>query len=179
MFPVQTTTHVIKLSPWHIKLWIRGKQVSTNKNLTPPLSVSLAPFLSLSTVPRTSWEQAKLHLNYCIFPVSLSVCLSLPGMHVVGGVWMISGQLSWIQSARKAGSIQENLFFIYFFIYFTEQRMFWRSIGSSNAVMCWVCVWESGYEWQAEKRGRRCCGDAAEQRMTDVQMCLWCVFAGK
>lgn len=44
MFPAQTTTSVIKPSPWHIKLWIKGKQMFTNKHLT--LSFTFCFFLT-------------------------------------------------------------------------------------------------------------------------------------
>lgn len=95
------------------------RKTSVGKHLTLTFFHSI---FSSTWLEQAEIRQIKLHPNDCIFPISLSICLSLPGMSTVGGVWMIFEQLDWIQSALSAGSIQDNNFM--------EERTLWRSIGS-------------------------------------------------
>lgn len=70
IFPAQTTTNVIKPSPWRINLWIKGKQMSTNKHLNLSFSfcffltpVCLTAQLDSFSIFQNAWIQKHFHWN--------------------------------------------------------------------------------------------------------------------
>lgn len=139
MFPAQATNHVIKLFPWHLRLWMKESKCPQTPNIT--LSVFLPLFLSFSDLPLTGCEHGKLHpkLLYFFFLLFFSTfvlaCLECPEWL---GFECFFGQLNWIQRARKAVSLQKKKKQLHWI------ANLWRALVPSNVAVCDVrSVWES------------------------------------
>lgn len=125
MFPAQATTHVIKLFPWQLRLWMRGKQVPTNKHLT---SLSLSVSFFLQCVSNRLWA-AKLQL-YPFFQFSFVLACS-SGMPQVGGVWMFFWKAQ-LDSANQTSCINTGKLFHWI----VELKVHWHCTWSSSVAVC-------------------------------------------